>query len=325
LGPGLIIGLPGINPLIPIFYGWIALICALVVHEAAHGIIARNLGFRIKSSGLLFLLFIPFGAFVDVDEKQIVKAKSKDSLRVMAAGVGGNIIVAMICILGVFVIINGLTPAIDGVYIYEVLEGLPAEKAGLLAEDVFVTIDNVKIENYETLEDLLDSRLPGDVIQITVARGEAWKDNFSTYVNLTESEGQAYMGVTLGQYATQERLSFYQELTPLKFFLYMIPPTLAPGLVPFSDFLTPFYTHGLGMQWSVLANIFFWLWFINVNLAIFNALPIYPLDGGRIFNISLKAIFNKKFNEKTISRITLTVTLSLICILLLVTIIPFIF
>ena len=78
---------------------------------------ARNCGLNVKSSGLLFFLIIPFGAFVDVDEEQIKKAKAKDSLRVMAAGVGGNIVVAVACILAVLVIVNGLTPVVDGVYI----------------------------------------------------------------------------------------------------------------------------------------------------------------------------------------------------------------
>ena len=88
-----ILAIPGINPVIPIFYGWLALVVAVAVHEGAHGIAARSLGFRVKSSGLLFFLIIPIGAFVDVDEKQIEKAKPRSSARVMAAGVGGNVVV----------------------------------------------------------------------------------------------------------------------------------------------------------------------------------------------------------------------------------------
>ncbi|TET24688.1 MAG: hypothetical protein E3J73_07770, partial [Candidatus Bathyarchaeum sp.] len=119
--------LPGINPLLPILYGWLAIVCAIVVHEGAHGIVARNRGLKVKSSGLLFFLVIPIGAFVDVDEEQLAKAKSKDSLRVMAAGVGGNVVVAIICILAVLLIVSGLTPVIDDVYVYGVTEGMPAE------------------------------------------------------------------------------------------------------------------------------------------------------------------------------------------------------
>lgn len=324
LGPAAYLLLPGINPLLPILYGWLAIVCAIVVHEGAHGVIARNRGLNVKSSGLLFFLVIPIGAFVDVDEEQLAKTRAKDSLRVMAAGVGGNIVVAVVCILAVLVIVNGLTPAIDGVYVYDVTAGMPADVAGLLPEDVFVSVDNVQIDRYETLNTLFEDKNPGDTVQVTVARGEEWEERFSTSITLTESEGRAVMGVTLGDLMTEERLSFYKTLNPETLSIYMVPPALAPGLVPFSDSLAPFYTHALGTQWHVYANVFFWLWFVNVNVAVFNALPIYPLDGGRIFDITLKSILGRRLSEKTISRITYTVTAALICVLLLIVVIPFV-
>jgi membrane-associated protease RseP (regulator of RpoE activity) len=324
LGPAAYLLLPGINPFLPILYGWLAIVCAIVVHEGAHGIIARNRGLNVKSSGLLFFLIIPIGAFVDVDEEQLAKKKPRDSLRVMAAGVGGNIVVALACILAVLVIVNGLTPAVDGVYVYNVVAGLPADEAGLLPEDVFVTVDNVKIDRYETLQTIFEDKNPGDTVQVTVARGEKWVEQFSTSITLTESDGRAVMGVTLGDLMTEERLNLYKTLNPELFSLYMLPPALAPGLVPFSDSLAPFYTHALGTEWHVFANVFFWIWFVNANVAIFNALPIYPLDGGRIFDIALKSALARRLSEKTLSRITYTVTGTVVLILLLIVVVPFV-
>ncbi len=324
LSPGAYLLLPGINPFLPILYGWIAIIGAIAVHEGAHGIIARNRGFKVKSSGLLFFLVIPIGAFVDVDEQQLAKAKAKDSLRVMAAGVGGNIIVAVVCLLGVLVIVSGLTPVIDGVYIFDVTEGMPAEDAGLLVGDVFVSVENIEVGNYEEFRTVLEDKNPGDILQVTVARGDMWANQFSTSVNLTEFEGRAFMGVRLGDLMTEERLRFYQTLTPETLWAYLVPPALAPGLVPFSDSLANFYTHELGIHWQALANVLFWLWFVNVNVAVFNALPIYPLDGGRMFNITLKSILGRRLDEKTVSRITFAVTGTLILVLLMIAVIPFI-
>ena len=320
--------LPGINPILPILYGWLAIVCAIVVHEGAHGIIARNRGLKVKSSGLLFFLVIPIGAFVDVDEEQIAKAKPRDSLRVMAAGVAVNIVVALVCVIAVLLIVNGLTPVADGVYISDVTEGMPAEAAGLLPEDVLVSVDNMPIGSLEKLQAVLETKNSGDIVQVTVARGTDWKERFSTSVNLTvsteEDEEKTVMGVYAGDLMTGERLTFYRTLTPETFALYLIPPSMAPGLVPFSDSLIPFYTHGLGAQWHVYANIFFWLWFVNVNVAVFNALPIYPLDGGRILDISLKSVLGRRVSEKTISRITVAVTGTLVWILLMIVLIPFI-
>jgi membrane-associated protease RseP (regulator of RpoE activity) len=324
LGPAAYLLLPGINPVLPILYGWLAIVCAIVIHEGAHGIIARNRGLRVKSSGLLFFFIIPIGAFVDVDEEQIAKAKHKDSLRVMAAGVGANIAVAVVCLLTVLIIVNGLTPVINGVYVSDVTEGMPADVAGLLPEDVFVSIDNMQIDNYDQLEILFEDKNPGDSVQVTVARGETWTERFSTSITLTESEGRAVMGVTVGDLMTEERLNFYRTVTPETLSVYLVPPALYPGLVPFSDSLAPFYTHALGTQWQAYANIFFWVWFVNVNVAVFNALPIYPLDGGRIFNITLKITLGRRVSEKTISRITFAVTGALILLLVLIAVIPFV-
>jgi membrane-associated protease RseP (regulator of RpoE activity) len=322
MGPASYLLLPGINPFLPILYGWLAIVCAIVVHEGAHGIIARNRGLKVNSSGLLFFLVIPIGAFVDVDEEQLTKAKTKDSLRIMAAGVAGNVVVALVCLLAVLLIVNGLTPVVDGVYIYGVSEGMPAEEAGLLPGDVFVSVDNMEIGSYDDLNTYLEDKNPGDIVQVTVTRGENWEEHFSTSITLTEFENKSFMGVSL--FDPMEPLTYYRTLTPESVYVYLLPPSLYPGLVPFSDLLIPFYTHGLGAQWHVYANIFFWLWFVNVNVAVFNALPIYPLDGGRMFNITLKSVLGRRVSEKTISRITFAVTATLIWILLLIALIPFI-
>jgi len=324
LGPGAYLLLPGINPVLPFLYGWFAIICAIAIHEGAHGIAARNLGLKVNSSGLLFFLLIPIGAFVDVDEEQLKKAKSKVSSRILAAGVGGNIAVAAICLIGVLVIVGGLAPIIDGAYVYNVVPGMPAEVAGLLPKDVIVSVENVRINSTMDLRAFLENKTSGDIVQVTVARGEMWKDQFSTFVNLTVSENRTVMGVSLGDLMTEARLRNYQTLTLDRLSMYLVPPALAPGLVPFSDSLASFYSHWLGTQWHVLANVLYWLWFVNVNIAVFNALPIYPLDGGRMFNIVLKSLMGEKRREKLIYRTTLAVTATLICVLLMTVLIPFI-
>ena len=324
LGPGAYLLLPGINPVLPLLYGWFAIICAIAVHEGAHGVVARNLGLKVRSSGLLFFLFIPIGAFVDVDEEQLKKAKSKVSSRIMAAGVGGNIAVAAVCLIGVLVIVGGLAPVIDGVYVYDVVQGMPAEVAGLLPKDVLVSVDNVRINSTMDLRALLENKTLGDIVQVTAVRGEMWQDQFSTFVNLTVYENRTVMGASLGDLMIEERLRNYQALTPDRLPMHLVPPALASGLVPFSDSLASFYSHWLGTQWHVLANVLFWLWFVNVNVAVFNALPIYPLDGGRMFNIALKSVMGRRGREKLISRMTIAVTATLICVLLMIVLIPFI-
>jgi membrane-associated protease RseP (regulator of RpoE activity) len=324
LGPGSILLLPGINPILPIVYGWVAIVCAIAIHEGAHGVVARSAGLRVKSSGLLFFLIIPIGAFVDVDEEQIKKARPRASLRVMAAGVGGNVAVAAVCLIGVLLIVGSLTPVVNGVYISSVNQGMPAQAAGLLPKDVLVSIDNVKIYNTTDLRSFLNNKTAGEIVRVAVERGNKWQTQYSTLVNLTVSNGSTVMGINVGDLMTEERLKNYQTFTPERLSMYLVPPTLASGLVPFSDSLAPFYTSSLDPNWEIIANTLFWLWFVNFNLALFNALPIYPLDGGRMFNIALKGAAGRKVSERTISMATYAVTAICVIIVVMVTVVPFI-
>jgi membrane-associated protease RseP (regulator of RpoE activity) len=74
----------------------------------------------------------------------------------------------------------------------------------------------------------------------------------------------------------------------------------------------------------MLANGLFWIWFVSFNVAIFNALPIYPLDGGRIFNITLKRFAGKRMSEKAIYATTVGVTVACLAVVLLGVLLPFI-
>jgi membrane-associated protease RseP (regulator of RpoE activity) len=323
LGPGSILLLPGINPILPIVYGWIAIVVAIVIHEGAHGVIARNVGLRVKSSGLLFFLIIPIGAFVDVDEEQIKTARARSSLKVMAGGVGGNILVGVVCLIGLLLIVGSLTPIVDGVYISDVTAGLPAQIAGLQPKDILISVDNVNIANLTQLSAVLNNKTAGDLVQVTVARGDQWQYHYTTTVNLTVSDNRTVMGVLVGDLMTHQRLQTYQSFSIDKIALYIIPPTLAGGIIPYSDSLAPFYSSPIP-GWQILANGLFWIWFVSFNVAIFNALPIYPLDGGRIFNITLKRFAGKRMSEKAIYRTTVGVTAACLLVVLLGVLLPFI-
>ena len=68
--PDLLLGLPGINRLIPLGYGVFGLAVAIVLHEFCHGILARAVDVKVRSVGAIFLV-VPIGAFVEPDEDEM--------------------------------------------------------------------------------------------------------------------------------------------------------------------------------------------------------------------------------------------------------------
>ncbi|MDD1755728.1 MAG: site-2 protease family protein [Methanomassiliicoccales archaeon] len=94
----MMLGIPGINPVIPIVFGIIGLVVAIVVHEFAHGVLTRVGKMTIKSLGLI-LLVVPMGAFVEPDEQQIASADRRRRSSVYAVGPATNVLLAILCAL----------------------------------------------------------------------------------------------------------------------------------------------------------------------------------------------------------------------------------
>jgi membrane-associated protease RseP (regulator of RpoE activity) len=114
------IALPGINPAIPVVYGGIALFVSVVVHEIMHGVVARRQKMKVNSVGALFFV-VPLGAFVEPDEKEMSSADPVVRRRIVAAGPGVNIFIAIITILLLlFVMMPSVHPVSSGMYVEQV-------------------------------------------------------------------------------------------------------------------------------------------------------------------------------------------------------------
>lgn len=73
-------------------------------------------------------------------------------------------------LLGVGVSSRNQQESLPGVIIFEVLQGGPAQLAGLRDGDVLLSIDGAQLNSATTLTDVLDRRYPGDVVEL------AWID-----------------------------------------------------------------------------------------------------------------------------------------------------
>jgi len=329
LSPLANLGIPGINPYLPIVDGWIALVVAMIIHEGAHGIVARSLGLPVKASGLLFFLFVPIGAFVDVDENAIKAAKASYSARVLAAGAGINLIVGVLCLLLLVGAVSTMRPSNSQGIGVVVAANSPLSRAGVQTYDYILAIDGVPLNDPSAISSSSWYKI-NNTVTVTVWRdGVTFERNVTLSYQLLQntSSGQTFkspfLGVSLASPGTQSVsslqgvVSTYTGAALNKPFIYVCIPTLptCQSVVPFSDTMSPFYTSSLGSGIVPLANLLYWIFFLNFNLAIFNALPIYPLDGGQAFMVVVKALGKGKLSDKALMRITGAATLAVVALI----------
>ena len=163
--PRLILGIPGINPIIPIGYGVIALAIAIIVHEFSHGILARYGRIKINSLGLLFLI-LPIGAFVEPDEEELKKVRRIKRSRVFAAGPASNIILAVTCLLFLALIFAPLiTPKTNGVIV-------TYNAYGIERWNVITEINGEKIDNKNEFLDIVKNLEAGEFYNISIWDGK---------------------------------------------------------------------------------------------------------------------------------------------------------
>ena len=61
-----------------------------------------------------------------------------------------------------------------------------------------------------------------------------------------------------------------------------------------------------------MQNLLFWIFFVNFNLAIFNNLPIYPMDGGQALERFLVGVGRGRIDDDNASRFATAVTVLLV-------------
>jgi len=138
------LGFLGFDIFIPIWYAVTAIIILLVVHEYAHGILARVHNVRVKSSGLLTIGPVPIGAFVEPDEDELKKRPGVENMRISAVGSFANILTAFAFVSILFFIV--IPSYGEGLIVMGVINGTPAY--GVIEEETIIyEIDDKEVKN----------------------------------------------------------------------------------------------------------------------------------------------------------------------------------
>lgn len=320
IGPQGNLLIPGLNPILPWTYGWIGLVITIIIHEAGHGIVARVYNTKVESTGVVLFLVIPIGAFVNIQQDELNRTSFKQKSAILTAGPMNNMILAGICFGLLFLLVSSLSPVSNisgdeaGITVLTVGENSLAKSIGLEKNSIITFINNEPIEDVIELRNILRENL-GNSIQIKWITEDKLEQIQSVNLPASIPENKGVLGVTLADTFIDPVLVLdtYKNLFLNSPLAILMPPTLQQNIVPYSDVMSSHYTSSIfGPSFPIIANLLFWIWFINFNVGIFNALPITMLDGGQWYGTLLE---NK---IKTKSRVKPFTILSIIFIIIVI-------
>ncbi|HEY9204603.1 MAG TPA: site-2 protease family protein [Candidatus Methanoperedens sp.] len=193
--------IPGINEYIPLWYGIIALIVTLAVHEFSHAILCKVEGIRVKSMGVL-LAILPIGGFAEPDEEQLLGKKEENTgqetlqspepkklatrserVRVLTAGVMANFVTALVAFILFFSLLSYVSP-VGEIMVTNVVAGSPADMAGVKSEMILTGINNTSINNGNDFLLYARNIKPGSNVTLNLIDNGQRKE-----INLTAAEG----------------------------------------------------------------------------------------------------------------------------------------
>ena len=256
-----------------ITYFLLSIPIVLVIHEGAHGIVAALEKIKIKTGG--FAVFIAlFAGFVEPDEEEFDKAKKISKLRVIGAGATSNVMFAIV--LGAIMLTNPIFGMVlesiplfgevildtfyevsQGVLILSIIENSGAEQAGLLANDVITTINDIPIHGPADFPILN----PGEIASVSVLRdGQALEFELEVMASPDDPQ-RGLIGIMRDNSIPYKPVMDFIDWTSVDFNISMF---------------------------------LLWLWMISFFIGIINMLPLPILDGGKFIHTIVDKRFSDK-------------------------------
>ena len=334
---------PPIAPLIPYFpklfgmesffpqlyFIYFIIIISLVafVHEFFHGIFMKLFKIRIKSTGIVFLGPI-LGAFVEQDDKQMIKKKNSEQMCILASGVFANLILCISCfiiMIGFFYFAYAPSGYIFNTYSMGTINKTDISGFGLTSNENLTEVFSKNRTFYldEELKLQLDETFEGkNLSYLVVYDGPAITSGLKgaiTEINRekirSREDLQNFMATTTPGEKVFIKTKDNEEIRNFEFILGTNPNDNSIGYLGIGSYTIPKKGILSGVIRTItkfkepnilyepksfpkLANFiydfFWWIVMINLLVALFNMLPLGILDGGRFFYLAVLSLTKSK-------------------------------
>lgn len=251
------------------------------------------------------------GAFVEPDEDELRNASTVRRMKVFAAGPAMNLLVAFSCVLIVSFIFMPFVEPLDGVMVFYTIKDSPADKAGIGSWMLITELNGSKIENIKDFKTAMNRTKPGDRVKVKlrdihgkILEKEVVLSEKYNFTNMSKDKGVAFLGVGITDILRKDLFLFKN---PFRYsantFLvrYYGAPFLGfftgynPLVEPYTNFYKlkgPFAVIPSNLFWMIV-NAFYWIFWLNFAVGIFNALPIFPFDGGNLVQDGVKSLVKR--------------------------------
>jgi regulator of sigma E protease len=307
----------------------LGLIALIVVHELGHMLLAKAMGVRVPEFGVGFgpplfkkklgetvysFRVILLGGFAKMagmndDEEGPDTYPEKAAWRralIIFAGPFANLLAAVLIFAVLFM---GTSPPTTEVK--SVMSGTMAADIGLQQGDRIVSFNGEDIGSWSEFQEAVSAGHPGDEVTLTVERDGRQKE-FSGTLSADEQDRERPI-VGLRPEAAERNygplealwLGVEQSTRLIGLFGWLIGQ-LVTGRIDFYDSTagplgivsvgSDVASHGAQSFAGLLA-------LISLNLAVFNLLPLLPLDGGHLFFIAAEKVLGRPVSPETVARI----------------------
>ena len=308
----------------------LGLIFLIVIHELGHMLTAKAMGVRVPEFAVGFgpalvkkkfgktvysFRIILLGGFAKMagmgdgaegPDTYHAKAAWRRAL-IILAGPLANAVAAVLILACVYMfqgVVTDVKPVVSAVE-----PNSTAQEVGIKAGDRIVELDGSPVENWEAFQRRMVDREPGENVSVTVVRDGSQRTFQGELGAAPEDRQQALLGVRpeieTTTYGPVESLGLAaQRCWVITVKLGAFVGQLVTGEKDLYENVTgPVGIASVGS--TAVSQGFFLplLALISLNLALFNLLPILPLDGGHLFFIAAEKVLGRPVSEQTMGKI----------------------